>query len=98
MSDALAAGLGGQGVLEGSGGCFRLLRHLLGHGFYDESAQNVSDDNPPHASVWLAQCRDPPQSNGLQNWTLAHSQSTATLQPDQEIRICFTFKDGKEMI
>ena len=25
LSDALAAGLGGQGVLEGSGGCFRLL-------------------------------------------------------------------------
>ena len=78
MSDALASCLGFQGVLEGSRGCFNFLGDLLCHCASHQSSDDVTDDDPSHATVRLLKCSQPAEPDGLENiiWNPSHQEKT----------------------
>ena len=81
MSDALTPCFSLQGVLEGSGCNFDFLGDLFRDCASHQPANNVANDDPPHASVRLLECRESTEPDGLQDcvWHVSDREQTGHL-------------------
>ena len=76
-------------------GFFCLLGHLLGHCPRHQTADNVSNDDPPHSSIRFVQCRQSPQPDAIDH--LLRNISTSQLGNHFD-RIWLALQDRKLVV